>query len=169
MHDSVKHPSSKDTWEVLFILFWAFAREDSYELTTSIVFLDCFIQNIPKLKHTRLSNTLIKSSKFIIVVFYNFFQNQVQLWINVVTWHHDVVCSSWRDLNLARERSVLFIAFVFATSRWTSARHSRISFWPIFNFVEWLLFTIESLDLDHIKSVTKQTALNCVIKRTIRT
>jgi hypothetical protein len=87
----------------------------------------------------------------------------------VVTWHHDVVCSSWRDLNLARERSVLFIAFVFATSRWTSARHSRISFWPIFNFVEWLLFTIESLDLDHIKSVTKQTALNCVIKRTIRT
>ena len=169
MHDSVEHPCSKDAREVLLVLFWAFAREDSYELTTSVVFLDCLIQYIPKFKHTRLSNTLIKSSKFIIVVFDNFFQNLVQLWINVVTWHHDVVCSCWWNLNLARERSILFIAFVFATSRWTSARHRRISFWPIFNFVQWLLFTIKSLNLNHIESVTKQTALNCVIKRTIRT
>ena len=46
MHNPIQHPRSKRSREIFFILFTMLTWEDTYELTTAIVFNNSLVDNI---------------------------------------------------------------------------------------------------------------------------
>ena len=115
MSNSVKHPSSKYSREVLFIWLRVLTWKDSHKFAASVVFLDSFVKNIPKSEQRRLSESLLEMGILFRVLFKHSIQNLSQLGICRVAIEQNLVGSCWWDLYLSTERGFLLVALMLSS------------------------------------------------------
>ena len=102
MNNSIKHPGSKNSRKILFIWFRAPTWKNSNEFSTSIIFLHGLMYDVSIFDQSQLFNSFLQLAKFIGVFIDNPVNDLMDLWVNLVVSYGDVICTSWRDLDLPR-------------------------------------------------------------------
>jgi len=168
VYDSVQHASAEHSGEVLLVLLGVLAWENADKLPTAVILLHSLVNEVAVFQGARLLDHFGHVAVGVAVLLDDAVEDLEDLRIYMVAGQLDVVGTHRRNLDGPAERRLLLVALVLGLALATS-RDVGVALRAVLDFVETLLLTVEALELDHVKGISEQAALNCVIQGAVRT